>query len=230
MAKLQNKLFVKLKVVEEKGLNILEDLKICQQHLAMTVTQCKGLLQDSVKDPDQFLFGLGRMLDDVGNVLFLTIARVGARAPGPQPETEPGDVEHQEEDDIVTMEMKNKLREVLRLAQTLQSFCRLTVEDTQKRLDYASNIRDEFPHDLKVLGEISPLLSLSGTLLTEVSLTVLKVLNNLVNLNHSHPELRTNVESGKTGADENGEEKVFSEEEEDLSTHVELNQSDPPIK
>ena len=124
MAKLQNKLFAKLKVVEEKAFNILEDLKLCQQHLAVTVTQCKGLLQDSVKDPDQFLFGLGRMLDDVGNVLFLTIARVGARAPGPQPETEPGDVEHQEEDDIVTMEMKNKLREVLRLAQTLQSFCR----------------------------------------------------------------------------------------------------------
>ena len=195
MAKLQNKLFAKLKVVEEKGEIIMDDLKLCQQRLAMIVSQCKGFLRVAVKDPDQTLLGLGRTLDHVGNVLLLTIARVGRVGPRTQGEIDPGDVGDTEEDDIIMKEMKKKLREVLSLADTLQTFCLLTLEDTQKRMDYASKIRVEPHQDIMGLGNISSLLSLSETLLAEVAVKVLMVLNNLVNLNNSHPELRAkNVE------------------------------------
>ena len=108
--------------------------------------------------------------------------------PSAQCEIDPGDVGDGENDDIMVVEMKSKLREVLRLAPSLQAFCHLTLEETQKRLDFASNIRD-----CTVLGEISPLLALSEKLLTEVSVTVRKVLNNLVNLNNSHPELGAKI-------------------------------------
>ena len=174
----------------------MDDLKLCQQRLAMIVSQCEGLLQVAVKDPDEFLLGLGRTLDHVGNVLLLTIARVGRVGLRTQGEMDPGNVgDDTEEDDIIRKEMKNKLREVLRLADTLQTFCLLTLEDTQKRMDYASKIRVEPHQDLMVLGNISPVLSLSETLLTEVAVKVLMVLNNLANLDNSHPELRAkNVE------------------------------------
>ena len=122
-------------------------------------------------------------------------------------------------------EMKIKLREVLTHAHTLQTFCQLSVEETQKRVDYASRLLVDPPHDLLVLSKFSPLLSLSETILTEVSVRVLRVLNNLENLNNSHPELRArDVEIGgsavlepaedkKTGGDENieSEEKDVTE-------------------
>ena len=107
MAKFQNKLFAKLAVVEEKGDIILGDLKLCQKHLATIVSQCRGLLQASVSNPDQFILGLGKTLDHVSNMLVLTIARVGNL---PQPEIVQG---ANDNDDLMTMEMKNKLREVL---------------------------------------------------------------------------------------------------------------------
>ena len=193
MAKLQNKLFAKLEVVEEKGEIILDNLKVCQQLLAMIVSQCEELLQAFAKDPEQLFLGLGRTFDHVSNVLVLTIARVGAVGPRTPGEIDPGDVGDKDEDDIIMKEMKNKLREVLRLADTLQAFCLLTLEDTKKRIDFASKIRVEPHHDFMVLGNISPLLSLSETLLTEVAVTVLMVLNNLVNLNNSHPDLRAKI-------------------------------------
>lgn len=179
MAKFQNKLFAKLAVVEEKGDIILGDLKLCQKHLATIVSQCRGLLQASVSNPDQFILGLGKTLDHVSNMLVLTIARVGNL---PQPEIVQG---ANDNDDLMTMEMKNKLREILTNAHTLQTFCKLTMEETQKRIDSASRILVDPPHNLQVLSS-----SVSETLLTEVSGRVLKVLNNLEKINNSHPELR----------------------------------------
>ena len=58
-----------------------------------------------------------------------------------------------------------------------------------------SKIRVEPHHDFMVLGNISPLLSLSETLLTEVAVTVLMVQNNLVNLNKSHPAVKRVTQS-----------------------------------
>ena len=122
-------------------------------------------------------------------------------------------------------EMKIKLREVLTHAHTLQTFCQLSVEETQKRVDFASRLLVDPPHDLLVLSKFSPLLSLSETILTEVSVRVLRVLNNLENLNNSHPELRARdveiegfavlepAEDKETGGDENveSEEKDVTE-------------------
>ena len=76
-----------------------------------------------------------------------------------------------------------------------------------------------------VLSKFSPLLSLSETILSEVSVRVLRVLNNLENLNNSHPELRARdveiegfavlepAEDKETGGDENveSEEKDVTE-------------------
>ena len=112
MAKLQNKLFAKLTVVEEKGEIILDNLKLCHQHLGVIVSQCRRLLQVSLSDSEQIILGLGEILDHVGDVLVLTIARVGAQASGVQQELDLGAEGDEEKDDIIMAEMKNKLQQL----------------------------------------------------------------------------------------------------------------------